>query len=358
MKALSNMKRLQVSSEYLLLLLQVYEAKGKAFYYDELFERDKDVFLKKTIEDNLFYLSKILNFELTDSRLKLIAKKKVVAKNKTEVLVNNIKNSLSSIQKYPKSFELLTNEFDELAKMLSKDFEPIKFSTFEGKQDQTIFSEKKKESRRTILDNLILEFNKQSKTKNYETIQLIVNFYVDYINQHIFTQYNEIISYIILYAFLLLEFSVFKYVSFFELLFKTQKRYDLSITNANYYYDTGYPNTDELAKFIVELLNEAYDKVNQLSKEYSFEKKLNKGDSIEYTIKHGKEIFSKEDIRLSNPTISMITIDRTLKRLKDEGLIQPLGKGRSSKWQRLDENRRKGGEQLDIFHYTESWRNF
>lgn len=353
MKALSNMSRLQVSSEYLLLLLKVYESKGKEFYYDDLFERDQDVFMKKTIEDNVYYLGKIMDLPLTDARLKLLSKKKMIPKNKSEVLLINIKTALTALQKRPKDFEVLPNEFDELARVLSKDFEPIKFGTYEGKQDNTLLSEKKKESMRIKLEAITNEYLKQSKTKQYELIQMITNFYVDFINGDIFTSQNDVISYIALYGFLIKEFAVFKYVSFFEYFYKQFESFKLGLNQANYYYTTGYPNTDYLSRLFVEILNQAYEKVNGFSKEYSFEKKLNKGDSIEATIKTGKEIFSKEDIRIQHPTISLITIDRTLKRLKDEGLIQPLGKGRSSKWQRIEDNRRKGGKQLDIFQFTD-----
>lgn len=353
MIALSNMSRLQVSTETLLLFIRVYESKGKEFFYDELFNKDKDVFLKKTIESNVFYIGKLLNMPLTDARLKLIAKKKLVAKNKAETLMINIKHALSSIQKFPKDFELFPNEFDNLARMLSKDNEPIKFRVTDGKPDGTLFSSKKTISLKEHLELLIKEYNTQQKTKQYELLQLITNFYIDYVNASIFSSHNELIAYIILYAFLLRDFNVFKYVSFFEYFYKQQEQYKLALNQANYYYNTGYPNTDLLSKFIMDILNNAYDHVNDFAREYSFEKKLNKSDNIEATIRNGKEIFSKDDIRLAHPTVSLITIDRTLKRLKDEGLIQPLGKGRSSKWQRIDESKRQNGRQLDIFQFTD-----
>ncbi|WP_025724572.1 hypothetical protein [Acholeplasma granularum] len=354
MIALSNMNRLQVSTDLLLLLLKVYEAKGKDFYYDELFSKDKDVFLKKTIEKNVFYFAKILKMPLTDARLKLISTKKLVAKNKTESLLINIKDALSSIQKHPKEFELMTNEFDNLIRMLSKDYEPIKFNTTLVKKDGTLFATKKTNGKKDELDQIIEVYNKQNKTKQYELTQLISNFYVDFINNNLFTSSTEIIAYIGLYAMILRDFSVFKYFSFFELFYKKFEQYELAINQANYYYNTGYPNTDMLSKFLLDIFDTAYEQVNDYSREYSFEIKLNKSDNIEASIRNGKEIFSKAELRRLHPTVSVITIDRTLKRLKDEGIIQVLGKGRSSKWQRVDEDKRRGGRQLDIFHFTDA----
>ncbi|WP_162150702.1 hypothetical protein [Acholeplasma equifetale] len=353
MKALSNMSRLQVSSDYLLLLIKVYEAKGKEFYYDDLFQRDKDIFKNKVIETNAFYLGKILKFDFTEPRLKHLSRKKLVPKNKQEALFLNIKKALHNIQNYPKEFEVLANEFDDLAKLLGKDVESAKFKTIDQKKDGTLFSNGNKINGRNELEELVKLYLKQEKTKQYELIQLIANFYVDYIHLEPFTLYNDIISYIILYAFLVKDFAVFKYVSFFESFYNVFDSYIQALNQANYYYSTGYPNVDLLQRLIVDILWSSYEKMNDFVRSYSFEKKLNKGDSIESTIRNGKEIFTKEDIRLAHPTVAKITIDRTLKRLKDEGLIQPLGKGRSSKWQRIDERKRRGGQQLDIFYFTE-----
>ena len=88
-----------------------------------------------------------------------------------------------------------------------------------------------------------------------------------------------------------------------------------------------------------------------MAHEYMFEKELNKSNNIENSILKLDEIFTKEDLRKRHPNVSDATIDRTLKRLKDEDKIRPLGKGRSSKWQRIISGHRKFGiEQLSLFN--------
>src|SRR5690554_6483865 len=186
MKALSNMSRLMVSPELLFLLLKVYEAKGKEFYYDELFDRDKDVFLKKTIEQNTYYFGKIIGLDLTDARIRLLSRKKLTPKNKKEVLLNNIKGALKAIQKNPKDFEVYPNEFDNLARILSKNYEPIKFGVFEKEQADTILGASKKANKKEVLEQIITEYNRQNKTKLYELTQLIANFYIDFVNAELF----------------------------------------------------------------------------------------------------------------------------------------------------------------------------
>lgn len=351
MKAISNMSRLQVTSDFLLQLLKVYEAKGKEFYYDDVFERDYDVFTRKVIEDNVYYIGKVLKLDLTDTRLRLLSRKKMIPKNKTEAFLLNIKLALTQIQKHPKEFELLVNEYDNLARILSKDFEPIKFNQHDVMVD--VLGQKKKVTKKDELENLIKQFNQQQKTKLYELTQLITNFYVDYLNMNLFTAHNDVVGYIVLYAFLLRDFNVFKYVPFFEYFYKAFNQYDVAIKQANYYWATGYPQTDALSKTIIEILSASYEKIDSMEREYSFESKINKSNNIEATIMKGPTLFSKEDIRIAHPTIALITIDRTLKRLKEEGKIIPLGKGRSTKWQKIEESKRKGSQQLDIFQFVD-----
>lgn len=348
MKALQNMELIQVNHEVMLLLLSVYESKGKEFYYDDLFQRDNAVFQKKVAEDNIYYLGKIFEFDLTDSRLKLLAKKDLLPKNKVEQLYLNIKKALELIQQNPKEFELLTNEIIDLTKLIAEKTDPIKFNLYKVESEQLILTHKKEKSKREDLDELIALFEKKLKLKQFELSQLISNFYVDFINMDIFNDKNELIGLILLYALLIKNFNVFKYVSFFKYFDEIKEHWKNALNQATYYWSTNYPQTAVLSRVLMDILIKAYEEVDEFAYEYAFEKTLNKSDNIENTILKGKEIFTKEDIRKAHPTVSEATIDRTLRRLRDENIIRPLGKGRSSKWMRIVESRNKT-QQLSLF---------
>ena len=77
---------------------------------------------------------------------------------------------------------------------------------------------------------------------------------------------------------------------------------------------------------------------------------MNKSNNIENTINKLEDVFTKDEIRLLHPYISDSTINRTLKRMRDEELIRPLGKGRSAKWMKLykTENKDKLFEQMNF----------
>jgi hypothetical protein len=209
----------------------------------------------------------------------------------------------------------------------------------------------KKSSKKYDLEKLMALFEKHVKGKKFELTQLITNFYVDFMNMNILTKNQELVALILLYALIAKDFSVFKYVSFFKYFHKEYEGWKSGVITASYYWSSGYAQTDMLSRILLQILISAYEEVDGMAHEYVFEKELNKSNNIENSILKLDEIFSKEDLRKRHPNVSDATIDRTLKRLKDEDKIRPLGKGRSSKWQRIISGNRKFGiEQLSLFN--------
>ncbi len=349
MKALSNMDRIQMHQDVMMLMLSLYESKGKSFYYDDLFQRDSHAFEKKTMEHNLIALAHLLNLDMTDARIRLFAKKPMSPRTKDEYFLANLKQALNQLHKHPENFELLINEVGNLIKQLSKNTEAIQFVTYDKEEEGML--KVKKASKKDDLEKLMMLFDKQLKTGKYELTQLITNFYVDFINMNITTSQQELVGIIILYALIAKDFSVFKYVSFFKYFKKEYEGWKSGVITASYYWSSGFAQTDMLARILLQILISAYEEVDRMAHEYVFEKELNKSNNIENSILKLDEIFSKEDLRKRHPNVSDATIDRTLKRLKDEDKIRPLGKGRSSKWQRIvSGNRKFGVEQLSLFN--------
>lgn len=349
MKALANMERIQISNEVMLLLLSLYEYKGKSFYYDDLFSRDLSMFEKKTMEHNLIALAHYLDLKMTDARIRLFAKKPMSARTKDEYLLSNLKTTLYQLHKRPESFELLVNEVGNLIKQLSKNADPIQFGSYD-KQEEGVLK-LKKHSKKDDLEELIKLFEKNLKSRKHELTQLIANFYVDFLNMNILNKHNDLVALILLYALLAKNFTVFKYVSFFKYFLKDKAGWQSGVVTANYYWSSGFAQTDMISRLMINLLLKAYDEIDDKAHEYVFEKDLNKSNNIENSIMKLDEIFTKEDLRKRHPNVSDATIDRTLKRLKLEDKIRPLGKGRSSKWQRIiSGNKKYGMEQLSLFN--------
>ncbi|MBN2300594.1 MAG: hypothetical protein JXC31_05355, partial [Acholeplasmataceae bacterium] len=241
MKALANMERIQISNEVMLLLLSLYESKGKSFYYDDLFSRDLAMFEKKTMENNLIALAHYLELKMTDARIKLFAKKPMSPRTKDEFLLSNLKVALNQLHRRPESFELLVNEVGNLIKLLSKNSDIIQFATYEKQEEGML--KLKKHSRKEDLEQLIFLFERNLKSKKHELAQLISNFYVDFLNMNILTKHNDLVALILLYALLAKNFSVFKYVSFFKYFLKEKEGWQSGIITANYYWSSGFAQT-------------------------------------------------------------------------------------------------------------------
>ncbi|MDY0074782.1 MAG: hypothetical protein WC992_04710 [Acholeplasmataceae bacterium] len=349
MKALGHMDRIQIHQDVMMLLLSLYESKGKSFYYDDLFSRDAQAFERKTMEQNLIAIAHILKLDMTDARIRLFAKKTMSPRTKDEHLLQNLKQALNQLHKRPEDFELLANEVGNLMKLLSKHTDTINFQSYEREEEGMLKG--KKASKRDDLEKLMALFDKNLRMKKYELTQLITNFYVDFMNMQITTIHHDLIALILLYALIAKDFSVFKYVSFFKYFAKEQDGWQSGLITASYYWSSGFAQTDMLSRILLQILIQAYEEVDRMAHEYVFEKELNKSNNIENSILKLDEIFAKEDLRKRHPNVSDATIDRTLKRLKEENKIRPLGKGRSSKWQRIvSGNKKFGMEQLSLFN--------
>jgi len=347
MNALKNISRIQIRPETLILLLNLYESKGKTFYYNELFKRDHDAFMARTLERDVIEIAKIFDLDLTDARIKLCAKRKIVPSNKDEQLLINLKRIINSIHTGYKKFELLANEAQNLSKTLGYKHSNINWVRKEVLNEEGLLAVKKTYSAREDLENLIELYNDTLKKNSYEITTIITNFYVDFINLKIFDTFNDEIALILLYALLFQMFPIFQYVSFFKYYNKYREPLKYALEQANYNWASSFSQTDNLTEIIYQILMKSYEEIDDFAYEYEFEKDLNKTDSLENTILKFNRNFTKEDLRRAHPNISDATINLTLKRLREERKIMALGTGRSAKWQVIIDN--SNYRQLSIF---------
>lgn len=337
MKALNNISRIQIRQETVMILLNLYEYKGKIFYYDELFKNDLNALLVKTLETDVKYIAKILELDLTKARIDFCSRRDFVPSNKAEQLLFNMKKIVSLIQKNHENFELIPNELYDLSQMIGKNYEHINWRKVQNESEE-LFSNKIRDTR-FDLDELIKLFHSTERANKYEYLTIITNFYVDFVNMEIFDGFNNEIALIILYALIFQHFPTFKYVSFFKYLDKYLNDFKHAREQASYNWASQFSQTDHLNEVIYFIIKDSIKEVAAFANEFEFEKGLNKSDSIENTILKFNRQFSKGDLRKLHPTVSDSTIERTLERLKQENKIMPIGTGRSAKWQIIIDNK-------------------
>ena len=351
MNCLNNMDRIQIVNQLMMQLFDLYEQKGKAFYYKDVFQSDDITMVRQTLESDVMGIGEFLELDITPTRLRLLAdqKRQYVPKNKDETLLLNIKEALEKIQEENDDFHLSVHETNDLVSILFRNHDRVTYRIKGAHRDKITIPFYRLPSDQQ-LTKLIQKYNEIKRSKKYELITIISNFYVDFIQIRPYTEHNELIALILIYTIIAREFHVCRYDSFFSILNRFKDRFSNSLIQAFYDWENGLSQTDSIVKVFVDTLDIMHKNVELLERNYKFETKLNKTDSIEAIIMSGPAVFTKNDIREQAPLASDSTINRTLQLLRNSGVIQSLGQGRSAKWQRLaSKNEKFTVESLNLF---------
>ena len=210
----------------------------------------------------------------------------------------------------------------------------VKFDYMQTEKRSLLQSQGMK-SKRLILDNIIDNINLHLKNESYEKLILFLHYFIDIYNLKPFTARNDLGSLLLIYELLLKsDIHAFKYVSFFELLSEDFINFNDILCRSCVNWQEGYANTFEFVRYFLMFILKAYGKTEELVKNQKFDQNIKKHENIENTILNMREIFTKDEIRLIHPYVSESTINRALIKLREDGLIAPLGKGRSAKWTR------------------------
>jgi len=354
MTCLKNISRNTIPNDIVMSYLKLYKAIGNNPYNHRTLETDNEVMVRQTIANDVFGFTKILGIKISEGRIRSLIYKGVLPKNKDEKLIINLNNAFTRIHNATHTFELLPNEIMDMMKFIYKDVvneKRLQFQKFDRVVNKVSLLSGNKQSKRDTLDELITRFIELKDDDRYEVSFLIVNFYIDFIKSDIFIEKNREAGLLILFILLLTnEFEVFDYVSFFEVLAEHYDEFQQVVLASSYNWEEGFASALMLHRFILKITLICYDKMTNIIRDYEYDSNLNKSNNIENTINKLDEIFTKDDIRNIHPYISDSTINRTLKRLRDENKIRPLGKGRSAKWMKLYElpSSKTLFEQLDM----------
>lgn len=355
MKSLSNMTRLNVPNDLLMDLIKLYQYRGKDFFYEDVMRSNMDYIIKQTVEREAYFLSKRLHLEITDNRTRLIIKKDANPKTKDEQILSNLKEVFKILQDKAENFELTTNEIQSMARKIYAKVKDINFNSTYEEVQINLLREKQKTSKRKKLEELLELYSRMLDHGDIEITQLVTNFFVDFVNMDIFTEENETIGVVLMYALLFRErFNLFRYSSFFEMLYNNGEAFNQACLSANYNWEDGFAQTTSLNRLLIKMMLTGYDKIENMVRDFKYDLGLNKSDNIENTISKLPDVFTKDEIRAKHPYVSESTINRTLQRLRDEGKIRPNGVGRSATWIRLINQERFDPDfrQMDLFEFV------
>ncbi len=355
MNCLENISKNRIPNDIIMLYLDLYRFKGRNRDMLGAIENDLPTLIGETIRTDTYFLAQMLDLKISDSRFKSLVLRNVQPKTRDERLLRNLKKAFERIHEEAHEFELIEREIHDLLRFVYGDVSPSE-SLYYAKAPQ-----KKKErinllssghkTRREALEGLINTYHSVQKKNEYESSFITINFIVDFFQLKPFNAHNDEIGLVLLYILFLSDgIEAYHLSSFFEKLYKQRERYQKLKVEAAHNWSEGLSDTHGLHRFFLKIAIEAYQDFSEILRNYTFDQQINKSDYIENTINRLEEVFTKDEIRSAHPTISDSTINRTLKRLRDEKKIRPLGKGRSAKWMKLYPSPKKPSiqEQLNL----------
>ena len=283
MHSLNNLSRTQINNQLMIKLFHLYEEKGKASNYKELFSKDEQILANEVLELNIRYIAHFLGFELTDARIKLMSniKKNYVPKNKDEILLNNLKLALMLIHESKEDFYLNANEVNDMASIIFRGYDNVYLDSKGKTSSKQLIVPFEQQSKRAQLEDLIKKYNDTVKEDNYELINVIFNFYVDFIQVAPFNKENELIALMTIYTIIYNEFQVCRYDSFFKQLLDNKDNFKAAIVQSSFNWGLGFSQIDPLVQIITNILLKMHSNLHEKKHIYTFDVKMNKQNNID-----------------------------------------------------------------------------
>lgn len=335
MSTVLNIEHLIIPNDVIVSLASIYRYIGQNSFFTETVRGDLNRVVDQTIQRDAFFLARILKLNISDTRTRLIITKDSKPRTKEETTLSNIKKALEKIQYNYKAYRHQSNDLLDLANFLYSHYHEVKFVLMPSERKSVLKSQASR-SKRLVLDEINTVIETAIEKQSFDIITLCLNFFIDFYNIAPLTNHNETIALFLLYLLLLkADLEAFRFISFFEILVEHYKEFETEVKHASINWKEGLAQTMGFVRFMLNIILKGYQKAHEVIKDYKFDINLNKGYNIENTINKLPEIFSKDEIRLIHPYVSESTINRALIKMRDEGQIKPLGKGRSAKWIRI-----------------------
>ncbi len=343
MYGLETIQQTHIPNDIIHQYLKLYGLIGRNDTFLSTLNQDLPLFIEATIREDVFRFLQYLDITIPDARLRQMLLHNRTPKNNNEKILVRLKAIFNKMHHGIDAFELIVNEITALASVLYQDIVPdqdlhfVKIAKKERdkRQEITLLSGHRT-SKREDLEELVTLYKQAIQKHKFEKGYVACHFYLDFMQLKPFHAHNETIGLLVFYLLLLAsDYRCFHLESFFTALFEHEKEFRKARQEAVINYNEGVSNAIPLHRLILDITTSSYQRAQEMIRNYTYDHSQNKSDYLENTIKQLPDVFTKEDIRLKHPTVSDSTINRTLKRLKEEDIIRPLGTGRSAKWMKV-----------------------
>lgn len=341
----SKIKDIKWDSEILSLVASIYRYQGK----QELYLKQRPNELEKLIDiakiQSTESSNKIEGIVTTSVRLKQLLEEKTTPRNRNEQEIVGYRDVLDIIHENFDVIPISRNYILQMHKILyshmnnplagkTKNVQNYISATYPDGHSEVLFTPLSPFETPGALDLICDEYNRVIGNFEVEPIIMIPIFIHDFLCIHPFNDGNGRLSRLLTTLLLYKNgFYVGRYISLESLIAKDKGSYYEALNKAGMNWQNGNEDIVPFIKYLLGIILAAYKAFDD---RFSIvEDKLSAVEMVRKAISQKIGRFSKQDIRELCPSLSVSSIEGSLRKLVEEGELRREGVGRSTKYIRL-----------------------
>ena len=341
----SKIKDIKWDSEILSLVASIYRYQGK----QELYLKQRPNELEKLIDiakiQSTESSNKIEGIVTTSVRLKQLLEEKTTPRNRNEQEIVGYRDVLDIIHENFDVIPISRNYILQMHKILyshmnnplagkTKNVQNYISATYPDGHSEVLFTPLSPFETPGALDLICDEYNRVIGNFEVEPIIMIPIFIHDFLCIHPFNDGNGRLSRLLTTLLLYKNgFYVGRYISLESLIARDKAAYYEALNKAGVNWHDGNEDIVPFIKYLLGIILAAYKAFDD---RFSIvENKLSAVEMVRKAISQKIGRFSKQDIRELCPSLSISSIEGSLRKLVEEGTLRREGVGRSTKYIRL-----------------------
>lgn len=341
----SKIKDIKWDSEILSLVASIYRYQGK----QELYLKQRPNELEKLIDiakiQSTESSNEIEGIVTTSVRLKQLLEEKTTPRNRNEQEIVGYRDVLDIIHENFDVIPISRNYILQMHKILyshmnnplagkTKNVQNYISATYPDGHSEVLFTPLSPFETPGALDLICDEYNRVIGNFEVEPIIMIPIFIHDFLCIHPFNDGNGRLSRLLTTLLLYKNgFYVGRYISLESLIAKDKAAYYEALNKAGINWQNGNEDIVPFIKYLLGIILAAYKAFDD---RFSIvEDKLSAVEMVRKATSQKIGRFSKQDIRELCPSLSISSIEGSLRKLVEEGTLRREGVGRSTKYIRL-----------------------
>ena len=341
----SKIKDIKWDSEILSLVASIYRYQGK----QELYLKQRPNELEKLIDiakiQSTESSNEIEGIVTTSVRLKKLLEEKTTPRNRNEQEIVGYRDVLDIIHENFDVIPISRNYILQMHKILyshmnnplagkTKNVQNYISATYPDGHSEVLFTPLSPFETPGALDRICDEYNRVIGNSEVEPIIMIPIFIHDFLCIHPFNDGNGRLSRLLTTLLLYKNgFYVGRYISLESLIARDKAAYYEALNKAGVNWHDGNEDVVPFIKYLLRIILAAYKAFDD---RFSIvENKLSAVEMVRKATLQKLGRFTKQDIRELCPSLSISSIEGSLRKLVEEGELRREGVGRSTKYIRL-----------------------